>query len=127
MLSNVSVYFKSDSTMSRHGYDLYYYCTLPTEVTAPGETTITKYNFAVIREKQGAVTNIGFLYGWPVAENSELSVNVGRFLRLEFSTDGDSTNEDSGSSGSARTTACHKYDAPCFRVFLNVSYLFFAP
>ncbi|TKR76615.1 hypothetical protein L596_017729 [Steinernema carpocapsae] len=169
MFSNasvVSVYFKSDSTMSRHGYDLYYYSTLPKEVTAPGETTITEYNFAVIREKQGAVTNIGFPYGYPanstmrwtiappsghkctfeatkvdicssgnnteavgdrllfgqavgsgpeaadidikefnndlvplpctVAEDPELSVDVGSFVRLEFTTDGDSTNDGQG-------------------------------
>ncbi|KAK0410740.1 hypothetical protein QR680_005299 [Steinernema hermaphroditum] len=72
--SVVSVFFQSDATMSRHGYDLYYYSTLPKSYTSASGQTTTEYNFAVIRERQGALSSIGYPHSYPGSSVSRWTI-----------------------------------------------------
>uniref|UniRef100_A0A1I8EZ18 Cubilin n=1 Tax=Wuchereria bancrofti TaxID=6293 RepID=A0A1I8EZ18_WUCBA len=51
----LEIYFKSDSTMAPGGYDAYYYTVRPSE-----SLSFVYYDFGIISEPQGAVTNVGY-------------------------------------------------------------------
>ncbi|VDK77902.1 unnamed protein product [Litomosoides sigmodontis] len=54
--NTLEIYFKSDSTMAPGGYDVYYYT-----VRSPSDSpSFAYYDFGVISEPQGAVTNVGY-------------------------------------------------------------------
>ncbi|OZC07943.1 CUB domain protein [Onchocerca flexuosa] len=53
--NTLEIYFKSDSTMAPGGYDAYYYTVRPSE-----SLSFIYYDFGVISEPQGAVTNVGY-------------------------------------------------------------------
>ncbi|CAG9535646.1 unnamed protein product [Cercopithifilaria johnstoni] len=54
--NTLEIYFKSDSTMASGGYDAYYYTVRP----QPESISFVYYDFGIISELQGAVTNVGY-------------------------------------------------------------------
>ncbi|VDN93661.1 unnamed protein product [Brugia pahangi] len=53
--NTLEIYFKSDSTMAPGGYDAYYYTVRPSD-----SLSFVYYDFGIISEPQGAITNVGY-------------------------------------------------------------------